>query len=167
MVILVDTFNGEGYSNPKVIQSNDVFKDITDIMKEYGTDFKVEITEDGNIAFDNNIDQGSIHKLDVLYDGYTILVINPDVNKVSIKSHFNTLAEAKEELGKVVNSGIYVDEDEIDEYDDDDISFGGHTDDGFSYLEIVGNRYENCPHCGEDYSSEHDPSICPNCLTSI
>jgi len=166
MKVLVETFNGQGYSEPTIKQSEDVFKDTLEMMKEYVGFFEIEIAE-GTLCFDNGIDQGCIQCLDLPYDGFTLLRVLPDINEVFVDTRFAKLKSAKKYLKEIVNDGAFVEEDEVEEYDENHMYFGGHTDNGFEYWAIVGNHIQECYKCGKEYSEEKEPDFCPHCLTSL
>ena len=115
---IVDTWNGDGYSESGVIGHEDDNKDATDtVMKEFIEryaysmhDFKVSNKlskgrSERYISFDDGHDQGAIHIIESKPDTHAIL-INPHVNHASgiNKGQFDAFIESLKDDGEFMHN---------------------------------------------------------------
>ena len=145
--LLVDTFNGEGYSEPTievVAERNNVdfMHSIEDMRSSYSPDF-LEKQIDGDkkgdviLTYDNDEDQGSIHIMDIPTPEFYIVQVKPQINEVSFYVKMPTIETALSTLQDIVNNEeLCFDEDDIEEYDGEDF-FGSHGKEEFLYFKIV------------------------------
>jgi len=143
--VIVNTVNGEGYSEPTVKYSNNYAKAVKEYL-EQAKMFEYGGWEKGNaktniVEYINGDDAGTVHLLS--FDTqFAIIEINPDTNNAFINYKAKTYIEATKELRKMVNvkKGIF-ESDDVQEWNDDEVdNFGSHSElaDGFVYYEIVG-----------------------------
>lgn len=148
--LIVDTFNGEGYSEPtiKVSQersSSETLRITQEMINSYGDEFTQEnkIGENGDvfITFDDGEDQGSIHIMDLPTSEFYIIQVRPQINEVKFFVKMPTMKKALEVLKEyVVYDDKYgFDEDDIEDYDGE-ANFGSHADNldcEYYHFEIV------------------------------
>ena len=147
-VLLVDTFNGEGYSDPMVKVSNirnsvETLEIIDDMRLSYGDDF-IEKQIDGDnkgdviLALDDGEDEGSIHIMDLPTSEFYVVQVRPQINEVKFWVKMPTMETALSTLKKyIVNDETFEwDEDDIEDYDGED-HFGSHGKEEFLYFKIV------------------------------
>lgn len=150
-VLIVDTFNGDGYSEPTVKVSNERSSSETlsitqEMRNSYGDEF-TETALDGErkgdviLSFDDGEDQGAIHIMDLPTPEFYIVKIDPQVNKVKFYAKMPTMETALETLKDVVEDDATYgwDECDVEDYDGEDF-FGSHADNldcNFYYFKIV------------------------------
>ena len=115
---IVDTWNGDGYSESGVIGHEDDHKDAMEVLykefiERYITspgDFKVEnrLASNGYLCYQEergNYDSGAIHIIESHKDTHAIL-INPHVNSVTAinKEQFDTFIEELKEDGEFMHN---------------------------------------------------------------
>tara|TARA_R110000765_G_scaffold76456_1_gene149797 strand:- start:428 stop:880 length:453 start_codon:yes stop_codon:yes gene_type:complete len=145
--VIVETFNGEGYSEPefKVVEnraSTQTIKLIEDLRSPY-REF-VENQIDGHnkgdviLTYDNDEDQGSIHVMDLPDSQFYIIQVRPQVNEVKFWVKMPTMETALSTLKEhIVNDETFEwDEDDVEDYDGEDY-FGSHGKEEFLYFKIV------------------------------
>lgn len=144
LYLCVETFNGEGYSEPNLKVCD--FKDIKDIsnkwMENYGDDYEKNVNSLNSeyildITFNGEEDSGRLIFMKIEPNKYYLLKVMPDMNETEIVDSYTTLEEAKQTLLEIINdedSGF--EQDDVDDYDGE-LSFGSHTDDGYEYYEII------------------------------
>ncbi len=149
--LIVDTFNGEGYSEPTIKVSNvrssvEALEIIDDMRLSYGDDF-IEKEIDGDnkgdviLTLDDGEDQGAIHIMDLPTSEFYILKIDPQVNDVKFYAKMPTMEKALETLKDIIEdeSTYGWDECDVEDYDGEDF-FGSHADNldcNFYYFKIV------------------------------
>ncbi len=149
--LIVDTFNGEGYSGPTIKVSNvrnsvEALDIIDDMRLSYGDDF-IEKEIDGDnkgdviLTLDDGEDQGSIHIMDLPTSEFYIIQVRPQINEVKFFVKMPTMKKALEVLKEyVVYDDKYgFDEDDIEDYDGE-ANFGSHADNldcEYYHFEIV------------------------------
>ena len=145
--IIVETFNGEGYSEPvfrMTPQRNHIktIEAIEEARLTFGDDYleeQVNGDREGDVilTYDNEEDQGSIHIMDLPTNEFYIVKVSPQVNEVKFYSKMPTMETALETLKDIVHDKDFsFDEYEIEEYDGEDF-FGSHGEDEFLYFKIV------------------------------
>ena len=145
--VIIETFNGEGYSEPefKVVEnraSTQTIKLIEDLRSPY-LEF-VEDQIDGHnkgdviLTYDNDEDQGSIHVMDLPTNEFYIVQVRPQVNEVKFWVKMPTMETALSTLKEhIVNDETFEwDEDDVEDYDGEDY-FGSHGKEEFLYFKIV------------------------------
>ena len=150
-VLLVDTFNGEGYSEPTIKVSSirnsvEALEIIDDMRLSYGDNFIEEQIEGDNkgdvvLTFDDGEDQGAIHIMDLPTSEFYIVKIDPQVNDVKFYAKMPTMETALETLKDIVEDDATYgwDECDVEDYDGEDF-FGSHSDNldcNFYYFKIV------------------------------
>ena len=146
--VVVDVFNGEGYSEPTVTvlekDSKEMFEAIETARLSYGDSFEEsegageENYKDVVYSFEGEEDSGAIHVIDLLIpEKVYIIHVQPDECKASIYGVYDTMEEAKSQLVHEMNkeSNAY-DIDDIEDYDGEDV-FSSHGNDGFDYFQII------------------------------
>ncbi len=146
--IIVDTFNGSGYSDSGIVRDI-TFDNATEEQAKYNAlevareefgerylpvsdDQEIKVTyQDDALCMDDGEDQGAIHFIKVPDDAFGIL-IKPDVNDVTVlneplfnNAYVDTIA------------GLEGDRDELEQFTEDIIEFGeggAHTDLGYELL---------------------------------
>jgi len=138
--IVIETFNGEGYSNPQLYKEKNeenALSRIEALMYNYDEEsFEVSRIDDFSYTFDDGQDQGAIQVIEVT-DNYNLIEVQPDVNEVYQINVFDTLEEALEELaGEVISTERMFDQEDINDYDGE-LHFGSHSNEGYIHLEII------------------------------
>ncbi len=146
--IIVDTFNGQGYSDSGIVKDI-TFNNVTEQQAKYlalevareefgerylpvSDDQEIKVTyQDDALCMDDSEDQGAVHFIKVPDDTYGIL-IEPSVNGVTVldKSLFTEAYEG-------IIAGLEGDRDELEQFIEDIIEFGegaAHTDLGYEIL---------------------------------
>ena len=105
--LIVDTWNGEGYSDSGIIDTATTEAEaIQKISKEFGEryvsmteDFKCEWIQGKAIGFDNETDQGCVQYLEVGIDDRYV-IINPHENEAKVTSDsFNLIKMMLTDMG--------------------------------------------------------------------
>ena len=141
MNVVIDVFNGEGYSSPSIFVSSN--KEITknkfaEFCRSYNADFMRIETSDTEISFEGHNDSGRVFILDIPEDKFTLIKLQPDVCHGIVLESFTSLGDAKAKLSGFVNSGIF-DEDDVNDFEDE-LLFGSHDikgDEGFVHYQII------------------------------
>ena len=150
-VLLVDAFNGEGYSEPDIKVSNlrnsiETLKIIEDMILSYGDGF-VEKEMDGHykdaviLSFDDGEDAGSIHIIDIPTNEFYVVQVQPQTNEVKFYVKMPTREKALEVFKEylVYDDKYGFEEDDVENYDGEDF-FGSHAnnlDCEYYYFKIV------------------------------
>lgn len=147
--VVVDVFNGEGYSEPTVTvvenrASIETLRAVEEARLTYCPEDYLEEFEcaEADVEFTfterEGDDAGAIHikSLPVESKVY-ILLIQPDTLSVSIYGAYDSKEQAMAQLESEMNkeSNAY-DIDDIEDYDGEDV-FASHGNDGFDYFKIV------------------------------
>jgi len=140
--ILIETFNGEGYSNPQIIKignQKDLDKKFKILLEEYASDeFESEWGSDYNVTFDNKTDQGAIQLIEVDRIKKALIQIKPDINKVVILKESEDINELLLLLEETTEENNFEDDD-LAEYALCEAKhiLSSHGDNGFYHLEII------------------------------
>lgn len=147
--LIVDTFNGEGYSEPDIQVSNlrnstETLEIVDQMRLSYGDEYIESQTEGDNkgdviLNIDNGEDQGSIHIMDIPTPEFYIVQIRPQINEVKFWVKMPTMEKALETLEEhIVNDTSFGwDEDELEEYETGQDFFSAHGQEEFYYFKIV------------------------------
>lgn len=150
--LIVDTFNGEGYSNPTIKvshlrNSTETLEIIDDMRMTYCQEEYVEEEIDGDnkgdviLCLNAEEDQGSIHIMDLPDSQFYIVQVRPQINEVKFFVKMPTKEKALETLKEYViyDDKYGFDEDDVEDYDGEDF-FGSHAnnlDCEYYHFEIV------------------------------
>jgi hypothetical protein len=148
--VIIDTFNGEGYSEPTIkvsqlrnsVETLNIINEmrLTYCENKYAeSEMKGDNEGDVILFLDAEEDSGSIHIMDLPTPEFYIIQIKPQINEVKFWLKMPTMETALETLSEfIVNSNDFgFDEDDVEDYDGEDF-FGSHAEDGeFYYFKIV------------------------------
>lgn len=151
--IMVESTNGQGYSEPtfKVVNDENKAMFITQAMLGYGG-MKVKVTqinplktqiEYGHDETESYADCGMVELLPIKNENdWYIVCLLPDVNDAQICFCYDTCDDAQEQLSRIVNDNILnhdFEEDDVKEYESDNMSFGSHDNEiGYVCYQIIG-----------------------------
>lgn len=140
--IVVDVFNGEGYSEPSVskISKDDWLPFICEKLEEYSgkSDFKGYGAERVEFSYNSGEDNAALTLLEKPADKVMLVRIEPDICTVHA-TNYGSYDEAMAELVDIVsNKENGFDEDDVADFLAGGLKeFASHGDDGFRYYEII------------------------------
>jgi len=144
-VVLVDVWNGEGYSSPVVKEistnPNEIAKAVRDIADSYNdVTFNEESDTFISLNYDDEENNASIFTLETNDFNKMLIKIMPDICSVEILDTDPNENKLLEKMHKLIKEGNF-EEDDVDGYflnPEGTFQFGSHDDDsGFVHYEIV------------------------------
>ena len=138
---LIETYNGEGYSNPKIIKVNskkELNKKFKGLLEEYPVkDFEYTHNCSYGVTFDNGTDQGAIQLIEVPDDKYTLLQVMPDINEVAVLDSSSDLNKMLLLLEETAEENNFEDDDMAEYVNGVENILSSHGDNGFYHLQII------------------------------
>ncbi len=136
--ILIELFNGEGYSSPFTVRVNNqaYFEQQLALLRESYNEFKETKVSNIEYTYSFQNSNGLIKLIQTPPDKFTLLELQPDVCEIKILKYYDTKQEALNELQQLITTGDF-EQDDVDDYDGE-FSFDSHSEEvGYIHYQII------------------------------